>query len=162
MKSVEQIFKDVPKEYDRYIDLLYSFVDQVNEILVSKSMTQRDLARQLNMPDSQLSRILAGNENITLKTIARLESALGEDVVRMGKEQPVHFSFTIPHGPGLEKEYFREFFVDYKNEHKINYQKSYHIEDISGIIVSESRSIEYWTDYIAQPEEQTPEYRAVA
>ncbi len=56
---------------------------RIDEILKRKHLKQGDLARRVNMKKSQVSNILAGNANLTLRTITRLELALGEEIVRI-------------------------------------------------------------------------------
>ena len=46
------------------------------------------------MKESQLSKILAGNANLTLKTIARIESALSTDIIEVTSFKKDHMSNT--------------------------------------------------------------------
>ena len=46
-------------------------------------MTQKELAEKLGVKESFISRILAGHENLTLKTITKLESALESDIIQV-------------------------------------------------------------------------------
>ncbi len=46
-------------------------------MLESHGISQRELARRLDMDEAQVSRILGGRTNVTLKTIAELGWALG-------------------------------------------------------------------------------------
>ena len=43
-------------------------------------MSQRDLAQRLGKSEAEVSRMLSGLHNLTLKTLTRLEVALGEDI----------------------------------------------------------------------------------
>jgi transcriptional regulator with XRE-family HTH domain len=53
-------------------DLRFDIIDFLNENLQSDQMTQKELASKLKMKESQLCRIICGDENLTLKTIARI------------------------------------------------------------------------------------------
>lgn len=53
-------------------DISASIYKRMSEL----EMTQSELANQLGMHRSQLSRLLSGSGNITVRTIARLETAL--------------------------------------------------------------------------------------
>ena len=46
------------------------------DVLEGNGMTQSDLARKLGKKSSQVSRILSGEANVTLRTIAELDSVL--------------------------------------------------------------------------------------
>ena len=54
---------------------------QIGAILKAKGITQKQLAKKIGMKESQLSKILAGNANCTLKTITKIEHALDEDII---------------------------------------------------------------------------------
>ena len=53
------------------------FAILVRDWLEIKGWTQKELAQKLGMKPSQLSLIVSGNTNLTLKTIRRFERALG-------------------------------------------------------------------------------------
>lgn len=53
------------------------------ERLEAKGMSKAELARKLNMKPSQLTRILSASSNVTIETIARLEDAIGEDLIHI-------------------------------------------------------------------------------
>lgn len=57
------------------------FAAKIDELLESTGMTQRELAEKLGKKESYVSRILAGWDNPTLKTITAFEVALGEDII---------------------------------------------------------------------------------
>lgn len=77
----DDITATIDPQTDRYHRYLMDLAVSIQEELKRKGMKQRDLARQLGMKDSQLSRILSGTGNPTLQTIARLASALGTELL---------------------------------------------------------------------------------
>jgi DNA-binding Xre family transcriptional regulator len=58
--------------YDHKMDISASVYKRMKEL----GLTQSELAERMGADRSQISRILAGSMNITLRTIARLEEAL--------------------------------------------------------------------------------------
>jgi transcriptional regulator with XRE-family HTH domain len=56
-------------------------IERIRALLTEKEMDQRDLANKAGMKDSAIHRILAGDTNLTLRTIARLEHALGTSLI---------------------------------------------------------------------------------
>jgi transcriptional regulator with XRE-family HTH domain len=54
---------------------------QIDTYLKEKGWTQRQLAEKSGLRPSQLSTILSGNANPTLRTISNIEEALGCDVI---------------------------------------------------------------------------------
>ena len=57
-------------------DLRFDIVDFVLEKLRQKNLSQLGLSEKMNMKPSQLNRILSAEENLTLRTIARLYKTL--------------------------------------------------------------------------------------
>ncbi|MEN0048262.1 MAG: helix-turn-helix transcriptional regulator [Bacteroidota bacterium] len=56
-------------------------IDQVHYLLDERNMTQKDLALRLEKSESEISKWLSGGHNITLKTIVKLELALGASIL---------------------------------------------------------------------------------
>jgi predicted transcriptional regulator len=56
-------------------------IAQIRKILAEKELNQRDLAKKAGMKDSVVHRILAGDTNLTLRTIARIEHALQSNLI---------------------------------------------------------------------------------
>ena len=61
----------------KYLDI----VERIHQILQAKGMTQKDLAKAMEKRESEISRWLSGEHNLTLKSIAKLEAALGEEII---------------------------------------------------------------------------------
>lgn len=60
---------------------------RVLDILDEKEMSQNDLAGKLKVTRQQVSKILKGQENLTLETISRLEEVLGITLVKVLNEE---------------------------------------------------------------------------
>lgn len=63
-------------KYSRYITL------QVLRAMEEQSVTQVELAKRMGCTQQYVSNLLKGSSNMTLETIARLELALGIDLVK--------------------------------------------------------------------------------
>jgi len=89
-KYFDQLISQRRPETKIFVSKYLDIVERINEILKAKGMTQRDLASLMEKRESEVSRWLKGEHNLTLKSIAKLEAALGEDII------------TIPHTDFLE------------------------------------------------------------
>jgi transcriptional regulator with XRE-family HTH domain len=67
-------------------ELKVAFQQNVKRVLKVKGISQRDLARRLNVSDSAISELLNGNYGISLDYVDRVAKALGE----------TNFSLVIP------------------------------------------------------------------
>ena len=59
------------------LDLRFDIIDFIKTKLTETGLTQKSLALKMKMKDSQLTRILNAESNITLETVARIYHALG-------------------------------------------------------------------------------------
>ena len=54
---------------------------QVLDALKAQKLSQKDLSERMNISPQQISKIVKGQENLTLKTISDLENALGIQII---------------------------------------------------------------------------------
>jgi len=64
-----------------FVDKSLDIVVQIHEIMERKGKTQKDLANALGKKESEISKWLSGWHNLTIKTIAKIEAVLGEDII---------------------------------------------------------------------------------
>ena len=87
--SLSWVLDDVPPSsedlmWEHAMDISASVFTRMTEL----GMTQKELAEKMNMDQAQLSRIIRGDANLTIKTLARLESALNFDLASGFKYRP--------------------------------------------------------------------------
>lgn len=63
------------------VDLNMDIANKIDDILKARGITQRELASKMGVKESAVSRWLTGANGFTTKTIAAIETALGEKVV---------------------------------------------------------------------------------
>lgn len=92
MSRLEEYVQSLPK-WKQIFHGKYrtELVTRVSEVLKEKGWSQSDLADVLECSDAYVSKLLSGNANVTLKTVSKLESALGEDIMHIA------WSFTSDH-----------------------------------------------------------------
>ncbi|MFN3315317.1 MAG: transcriptional regulator [Raineya sp.] len=59
-----------------WIKLSQEIALQILSVLSKKGMSQKDLAEKMGVSPQQISKIVKGNENLTLETIVKLEKCL--------------------------------------------------------------------------------------
>ena len=72
---------EVSPEATAFVDRSFQIADQIRLVLREKGWTQRDLAAALGKKEPEISRMLIGTHNFTLKTLTRLEVALGTALI---------------------------------------------------------------------------------
>ena len=80
-------------KYARYITL------QVLRAMDDQSITQVELAKRMGCTQQYVSNLLKGSSNMTLETIARLENALGIDLVKSTLTCVSGYGSSVPSRP---------------------------------------------------------------
>lgn len=55
-------------------------IEKIRAIMVAKGLSQNDIAERLNITNATVSRLLKGNQNITLDTLFKLCDAIEEPI----------------------------------------------------------------------------------
>ena len=78
---IDNFLKSIPEQTKRLARISLDIASQINSILKRKNITQRELASRLNKKESEISKWLSGNHNFTIKTLASIETILGEEII---------------------------------------------------------------------------------
>ena len=80
-RIMDEIRSTISPEMKLQMDLSVSIANRIYEILESKGMSQKDLAKRLGKTETEVSRWLSGTHNLTLGTICKISAALEENIV---------------------------------------------------------------------------------
>lgn len=78
---LQQALADIPDDVRREVSLSYAIADRIADLLAQQGMTQKALARKMGKTEPEVSAWLTGRHNFTLRTLARISSVLGTDIV---------------------------------------------------------------------------------
>lgn len=78
---LKRIRERIKPENRVFVEKNLSISRQVADILEKRGMTQKDLAQMLGKQESEVSKWLSGLHNLTLQSLAKLEAALGEEII---------------------------------------------------------------------------------
>lgn len=81
----KKIQEDTPEEVRIFVRQCTDIVVRINQLLLQKGLSQKDLADKMNKRPSEISKWLKRPHNLTLKTIAKLEAELGEPIIYTSK-----------------------------------------------------------------------------
>jgi transcriptional regulator with XRE-family HTH domain len=70
-----------PEDTSRFVGKNLDITEQVYTIMEEKGWSQKDLARILGKTDAEVSKWLSGTHNLTLRSITKMEAALGRDII---------------------------------------------------------------------------------
>ena len=78
---LQQALADIPDDVRRESALSFAIADRIALLLAQRGMSQKALARQMHKSEPEVSAWLSGRHNFTLRTIARISSALDADLI---------------------------------------------------------------------------------
>ena len=71
-----QCLASVPEDQKAEFELSFEIAERISEVLKAKNLTQKDFAQKLHKRESEISKWLTGRHNVTMQTIAKIETAL--------------------------------------------------------------------------------------
>ncbi|MGL5892940.1 MAG: helix-turn-helix domain-containing protein [Bacteroidia bacterium] len=80
-KVAARIVSETPEEVKIFTSWYADLVVRVHEIMHAKNITQKSLAEKLGKKPSEISKWLNGGHNFTLRSLAKLEAELGEQLL---------------------------------------------------------------------------------
>ncbi|GAB4250161.1 MAG: hypothetical protein Kow0027_13440 [Saprospiraceae bacterium] len=95
-KLLERALAEVPEETKVFVRKYTDIVDRINYLLKEKGINQKQLAQKMGKRESEISKWLKSGQNLTLKSIAKLEVALGEEIIAVPKPEDL---VTRPKAP---------------------------------------------------------------
>ena len=85
MKTTSELFREavanVPEDVRLETDWSFAISDKIAYALEEKGLTQKMFAKQIGKTETEVSRWLSGTHNFTLRTIAKISSVLGMDII---------------------------------------------------------------------------------
>ena len=83
MDAFDEILDRTPDSVKEEVSKNVAIAVRIITILRAQGKTRRDLARLLDKSESEITRWLSGFHNLELKTIYKIEQALGENVIEV-------------------------------------------------------------------------------
>lgn len=77
---------EIAPEARQFVERSFLIADQIKHSLRSQGLTQKILAERLGKKEPEISRMLTGTHNFTLKMLIRLERALGTQLLTTPQE----------------------------------------------------------------------------
>lgn len=93
------IIEDFLNEYGRpeiakLVEKNLAIANKIHELLVERNLKPADLARLLDKKPSEISKWLTGTHTFTTKTITKIETVLGADIIHI-EAQKEYVYFTV-------------------------------------------------------------------
>jgi transcriptional regulator with XRE-family HTH domain len=76
----QDILDGIPAEVLVFDDITHKVVSELHTFIEKSGISQRELASRLGVSEAHVSKTLSGDRNITLKTLAKILSAVGGEL----------------------------------------------------------------------------------
>lgn len=83
----------IKPETKRYNRLKAQFLVRIIDFMEKNKISKVELAKRLDVDKSMVSKWLSGGENLTFKTAAKIETALGIEVLHTAPVEPIQITF---------------------------------------------------------------------
>lgn len=85
MKPMKDMLSKIPLLKKRVVRKQLQIASQITDFLSARNWKQRDLSRHTGLKESYISKVLAGEANMTVETICKFEDAFDEDIIVVKK-----------------------------------------------------------------------------
>ena len=73
----------IPAEVKKQVDMSWAIADKIDALLKARGLSQKEFARLMGKTEPEVSRWVGGTHNFTLRTLAKISTVLGEDVIKV-------------------------------------------------------------------------------
>lgn len=85
----------VPDDVKRFEEIVVILSSEIKRIMYSKGISQKILAALMGKSESEISKILTPGHNLTLATIAKIETAIGHSIL-FNEKNTTYYTITDP------------------------------------------------------------------
>lgn len=82
-RIMDEIRKSISPEMKMQMELSVAIANRIYEILERKGLSQKDFAQMMGKTETEVSRWLSGTHNLTMSTICKISTALGEKIIEV-------------------------------------------------------------------------------
>lgn len=96
-------------EITKLVEKNLAIANKIHELLEERGLKPADLARMLNKKPSEISKWLTGTHNFTTKTITKIETVLGVDIIHIEPQKEyIYFKVMVKDQEQIEEMVFEE------------------------------------------------------
>jgi len=83
-----EILASTSDESKLFVSLAMSIQARIHEMLAQRGWQQKDLAEKMHKSEAEISKLLSGTHNHTIRSLAKLHAAFGEPVIDISRNGP--------------------------------------------------------------------------
>lgn len=82
-RIMDEIRSTISPEMKLQMELSIAIANRIYDILEEKKMSQKEFAQLMGKTETEVSRWLSGTHNLTLATISKITTTLGEQIIKV-------------------------------------------------------------------------------
>lgn len=71
----------IPEDVSKEVEMSFGIADRITELLKERGLSQKEFAKRMGKTETEVSRCVSGTHNFTLRTIAKISSVLGDELI---------------------------------------------------------------------------------
>lgn len=79
--NLQDYLNDIPDDVKKEVDWSFAIADKIETTLQEKHISHKELAKRMGKTEAEVSRWESGTHNFTLRTIAKISTAIGVDLI---------------------------------------------------------------------------------
>lgn len=83
IKIFQDELNEIPDDVKKEVDWSFAIADRIEKLLNDRNITHKEWASQIGKTEAEVSRWVSGTHNFTLRTLAKISIALGEDLIKL-------------------------------------------------------------------------------
>ncbi len=83
--SFNEMVSSVPVNIQAEVDLSFAIADRLDSLIKSHGMTRKEFATAFGCRPSEVTKWLSGQQNFTIRTLAKLAAFFGEPLVSVSR-----------------------------------------------------------------------------
>lgn len=101
-KVAKRILSETPEETKIFVRWYASLIVKIEQARKNKGWTQKELAARMDKHPSEINKWVKGEQNFTLRSLAKLQAELGETLIDIPVAHAVDTKFTSKAGASLK------------------------------------------------------------
>ena len=83
IKIFQDELNEIPDDVKKEVDWSFAIAERIETVLNERNITHKEWASQIGKTEAEISRWVSGTHNFTLRTLAKISVALGEDLIKL-------------------------------------------------------------------------------
>lgn len=83
IKIFQDELNEIPDDVKKEVDWSFAIANRIEKLLNERNITHKEWASQIGKTEAEVSRWVSGTHNFTLRTLAKISVALGEDLIKV-------------------------------------------------------------------------------